>query len=376
MNFCYGADKIDWREFRERVNREADNDCLRNAVLAWMIGIAYLFVGIFYWKQWMAQYDFKEQAIWMLPVLFGGPVLLGICSAFSRMLGEWPRCPACGKRLHELRPTIATKRCPHCNAVILADARGIAPGYELPLTPAEISAKKQGYSPSDYTSDGIKSMRTVIVGVPLVVLLFLALGINGDLELEPLMEKAVLLVGGSVIAFCGIAPLIPVNFIAGILHRIRLMPKNQSAYCPECGAMPFWRIARLSGCCSECGAKLLKLPEESDTPEMIDWKRLRRYCRWSMNLRTRMVLVVIAYPVLEGVLITEKWYFLYIVGVFLLYLMVLLRLKRQAAIPKKCPHCESSLTQCEWTLLLYGRCSNCRRKLVRDGDAEKGGDHA
>ena len=89
-----------------------------------------------------------------------------------------------------------------------------------------------------------------------------------------------------------------------------------------------------------------------------------------------MVLVVIAYPVLGGVLITEKWYFLYIVGVFLLYLMVLLRLKRQAAIPKKCPHCESSLTQCEWTLLLYGRCSNCRRKLVRDGDAEKGGDHA
>ena len=91
MNFCYGADKIDWREFRERVNREADNDCLRNAVLAWMIGIAYLFIGVFYWKQWMAQYDFKEQAIWMLPVLFGGPVLLGICSAFSRMLGEWPR---------------------------------------------------------------------------------------------------------------------------------------------------------------------------------------------------------------------------------------------------------------------------------------------
>lgn len=377
MNFCYGADKIDWREFRERVNREADNDCLRNAVLAWMIGIAYLFVGIFYWKQWMAQYDFKEQAIWMLPVLFGGPVLLGICSAFSRMLGEWPRCPACGKRLHELRPTIATKRCPHCNAVILADARGIAPGYELPLTPAEIRARKQGYSPSDYTSDGIKSMRTVIVGVPLVVLLFLALGINGDLELEPLMEKAVLLVGGSVIAFCGIAPLIPVNFIAGILHRIRLMPKNQSAYCPECGAMPFWRIARLSGCCSECGAKLLKLPEESDTPEMIDWKRLKRYCRWSMNLRIGMGLALIAYPVLVCARITKNWSFLYIVGmIFLLDLIISLRLKRQAAIPKKCPHCESLLAQSEWTLLYYGRCPNCRRKLVRDGDAEKGGDHA
>ena len=39
MNFYYGSDKIDWREFRERINRETDNDCLRNAILAWMIGI-------------------------------------------------------------------------------------------------------------------------------------------------------------------------------------------------------------------------------------------------------------------------------------------------------------------------------------------------
>ena len=139
MNFYYGSDKIDWREFRERINRETDNDCLRNAILAWMIGIVYLVIGVFYWKQWMAQCDWKEQAIWILPVLGGAPIFLGICSAFSRRLGDWPHCPACGKRLHELCPTIATKRCPHCNAAILADARGIAPGYELPLTAAEIS---------------------------------------------------------------------------------------------------------------------------------------------------------------------------------------------------------------------------------------------
>ena len=275
MNFYYGSGKIDWQEFRERINRETDNDCLRNAILAWMIGIVYLFIGVFYWKQWMAQCDFKEQAIWLLPVLFGAPVLLVGCSAFSRMLGDWPRCLACRKRLHELRPAIASKRCPHCNAVILADTRDIVPGYELPLTPAEISAKKQGYSPSDYTSDCIKSIRMLWVGLPLVILLFFALGINRNLELEPLMEKTVLLMGGSVIAFFGIAPLVPVNSIAEILHRIRLMPENQSAYCPECGAIPFWRIARVSGCCSECGAKLLQLPEEPDTPEMIDWKRLK-----------------------------------------------------------------------------------------------------
>ena len=184
MNFYYGSGKIDWREFRERINHETDNDCLRNAILAWMIGIVYLVIGVFYWKQWMAQCDWKEQAIWILPVLGGAPIFLGICSAFSRRLGDWPHCPACGKRLHELCPTIATKRCPHCNAAILADARGIAPGYELPLTAAEISAKKQGYSPSAYASDDIKNMRTLLVGIPLVILLFFALGIKRNLELE------------------------------------------------------------------------------------------------------------------------------------------------------------------------------------------------
>ena len=376
MNFYYGSGKIDWREFRERINHETDNDCLRNAILAWMIGIVYLVIGVFYWKQWMAQCDFKEQAIWLLPVLFGAPVLLVGCSAFSRMLGDWPRCPACRKRLHELCPTITSKRCPHCNAAILADARGIVPGYELPLTLAEISAKKQGYSPSAYTSDGIKNMRTLWVGIPLVILLFFALGINRNLELESLMEKVVLLMGGSVIAFCGVATLIPVNSIVRILHRIHLMPENQSAYCPECGTIPLCRIVRLSGCCSECGAKLFKLPEEPDTPEMIDWKRLKRYCRWSMNLWTRIVLTLIAYPLILCIWVAAKWYFLCIVGaVFLLYQMVLLYLKRWAAIPPKCRHCESLLTQSEWTLLFYGRCPDCRRKLVRDDDPGKGGDH-
>ena len=90
MNFYYGSGKIDWREFRERINHETDNDCLRNAILAWMIGIVYLVIGVFYWKQWMAQCDWKEQAIWILPVLGCAPIFLGICSAFSRRLGDWP----------------------------------------------------------------------------------------------------------------------------------------------------------------------------------------------------------------------------------------------------------------------------------------------
>ncbi|MEI3038421.1 MAG: hypothetical protein V8T90_05050 [Victivallales bacterium] len=376
MNFYYGAGKIDWREFRERINRETDNDCLRNAVLAWMIGIAYLFIGVFYWKQWMAQCDIKEQVIWMLPVLFGGPVLLGICSAFSRMLGDWPRCPACGKRLHELRPTIATKRCPHCNAVILADARGIAPGYELPLTIAEINAKKEGYSQSCFTPDDIKSMRVIFVGTPLVALLFFALGINRDLELESLMEKVVQIMGGAMIVFCGIAPLISVSYVAKILHRTRLMPKNQSAYCPECGDIPSAYVARMTGNCSECGARLLASPDESVSKEMVDWHKLKRYCRWSLNPLTRIVLALIAYPLLLSVFVTKRWSFLYIAGaIFCLYQIVLFDLRRQAAIPKKCPHCESSLTHLAWTLLYYGHCPNCRRKLVRDGDDMKGGDH-
>ena len=105
---------------------------------------------------------------------------------------------------------------------------------------------------------------------------------------------------------------------------------------------------------------------------MIDWQRLKRYCRW--NLLTRIVLILIAYPLILCFSVAEKWYFLCIIGaVFLLFQMVLLYLKRWAAIPKKCRHCESLLTQSEWTLLFYGRCQNCRRKLVRDDDFNHSG---
>lgn len=371
MNFYYGADKIPWDEFLVRSRTAAIIYSRSNAILAMALGLTYMIIGKYYWSEWMVNYSLWQQAIWILSILICGPVCLGIGSAFIRMFVDRPRCPACGKRLHELLPTIASKRCPHCNNSIISDPRGASSGYELPLT------IKEGSSQSSFTPDGIKSMRTIVVGTPLVALLFFSLGISRNLELEPLMEKVVQITGGAMIAFCGIAPLISVSYVAKILHRIRLMPKNQSAYCPECGDIPSAYVTRMTGNCSECGARLLASPDESVSEKMVDWHKLKRYCRWSLNPLTRIVITLIAYPLLVCIFITKCWSFLFIAGaIFCLYQIVLFCLRRQAAIPKKCPHCESSLTHFVWTLLYYGRCPNCHRKLVRDGDDGQGGDHA
>ena len=129
------------------------------------------------------------QAIWCLVALTVGPFLIGIFSFLSKNLGDWPCCPACGKKICRLLPTIASKRCLHCNTVIIEDKRQFVSGFELPPSLDEAIAKGIRVRSGGSDTQSLQSMRIVFIGTPMVVLSFFLVGVKGDIELEPLMEN-------------------------------------------------------------------------------------------------------------------------------------------------------------------------------------------
>lgn len=372
-NYFYSG-PIDWRDFLSQLDRECAAARMRNVILAWVIGIFYLVIGQSCWLVWMSHCSPVEQAVRGLAMLVAGPALLGMAGCGSRLLGFWPRCPACGKRIYKPSPTIQTKRCPHCHAVILSDSRTLSRGYELPPMVTVPTTGDKRFAVTTYNSEFLQGVRTVGSAVLLMPLFFLFFGMKGGEGLEPMTEKMVLLMGGAMLCISGVAPLIPLSWPIGILKLLRLWPKGQSMFCPECGNMPVPSEVRLSGCCSECGAKLLELIPEPDTPEMLDRQKFKRY--WMWNIRVGMILAILTFPLLIMMKAAVLWWWpLLSVGViWLFYFVILIKRKREAQIPETCPNCTRGLSQAMWSLLYYGRCPNCTRKLVRDENDGKGGD--
>jgi len=370
MRYRYGVDKINWRNFRDWLDQASASARMRYVILVWLVGLVYLLIGAFFWHEWMAQFNFKMQALWMLVMFVTGPALLAFAASFSRLFGDWPLCPACGKKIHVRLPTLASKRCPHCYARILEDTRELSPGYILPLTLEESQKKKSGYDAPIMDTASLRVLRIIVVMPPLMIALFLAFGLNRDMELAPMMEAIVVTMGVAIIGMVGIPPLISISWMMRVCRFLRIIPKDQFIYCPECGSIPSAYIARKTGCCSECGAKLLELANEPDTPDMLDWLTVKRYQRWKS--RTAIIAAVLIYPVCLPAIKLKCWWLLWVVGAIVAIVFVQdFRLKKLARIPKKCPHCAHPLGNPMWSLIHYGRCSHCNRKLVRDGDAEK-----
>lgn len=361
--------KFSWQEFRDWLHQASASARMRTNILAWLIGLAYLLVGAFFWREWMAQYDLKTQALWMLPVFAAWPVLLGFAALFNRIVGNWPLCPACGKKIHTLLPTLASKRCPHCHALILEDMRELSPGYLLPLTMEESLEKKSGYTLSVNT-EFLREVRIILIAPLLMIALFLAFGLNRDMELEPMMTAIVQTIGVAIIGMAVLPSLISIPWMTRVCRSLRIIPKEQFIYCPECGCIPSASIARRTGCCSECGAKLLELANEPDTPDMLDWHAVKRY----ETGRSRSAIVAaVLYPMFLLGSLLKCWRLLWALGaIYAITIWQDFRLKKLARVPKKCPHCSRQLAQSAIrNLLNYGRCSRCNRKLVRDGDAER-----
>ncbi len=358
--------QFDWRAFHDRIGHETHAEGVRNIVFAWLVGLTYWGVGESHWQGWMDDYDLPWRALYTLLALIVCPVLLWGCSRFSRKLGNWPRCPACGGQLYALLPTIASKRCPHCNTTILSDFRSLAPGYELPLTPREIMEKKPGYPPCSFDENGLQSARTVFVVAPLVVAVFFMLGLKRNMDVDDMLCKTISALGGGVIALSGIAPLLSIRFMLSWLHRLRLMPKNQSAYCPACGTIPEYRTARQSGCCSGCGIQLLNLPDEPDTPEMVDWHKFKDLMNWRKyyGIGATFAAFSILFLVKKHT-ISAIFFFVFLV---IVDLFISGKLRRRAGVATRCPHCAFPLERSYWSILRFGRCPNCSRRLVRSQD--------
>lgn len=382
MNFYYGAGKIPHDEFRERCSAAEAAHVRRSAIFALLLGVVYLVIGKYYWLEWMSECSSKSpihnvlwQAIWCLVALTVGPFLIGIFSFLSKDLGDWPRCPACGKKICRLLPTIASKRCLHCNTVIIEDKRQFVSGFELPPSLDEAIAKGIRVRSGGSDTQSLQSMRIVFIGTPMVVLSFFLVGVKGDIELEPLMEKIVLLMGFAIIAFCGIAPLIPIKWMIGVMKKLYIYPKEAGAFCPECGVVPSIYVARVSGCCADCGAKIAELPVDSDEFPTVDWHQFRHY--WMWDIRGGMILAILTFPlsIMMKAAVLWWWPLLSVGVIWLFYFAILIKRKREAQIPQKCPNCQRNLSQAMWSLLHYGRCPHCRRKLVRDEDDGKGGRH-
>jgi len=361
--------KINRQDFRDWLNQASASARMLTSILAWLIGLAYLLVGAFFWREWMAQYDLKIQAFWMLPVFAAGPALLGFAALFNRIVGNWPRCPTCGKKIHALLPTLASKRCPHCHALILEDTRELSPGYLLPLTMEESLEKKPGYTLSVDT-EFLRKVRIILVTPPLMIALFLAFGLNHDMELELMMAAIVQIMGIAIIGMVGLPSLISISWMTHVCRFLQLIPKEQFIYCPECGCIPSASIARRTGCCSECGAKLLELANEPDTPDMLDWHAVKRY---ETGKSRSAIIAAVLYPVFLLGSLLKCWRLLWALGaIYAITIWQDFRLKKLARIPKKCPHCSRQLAQSAIrSLLNYGRCPRCNHKLVRDGDAER-----
>jgi len=361
--------KINRQDFRNWLNQANASARMRTNILAWVIGLAYLLVGAFFWREWMAQYDLKIQAFWMLPVFAAGPALLGFAALFNRIVGNWPRCPTCGKKIHALLPTLASKRCPHCHALILEDTRELSPGYLLPLAMEESLEKKLGYTLSVNT-EFLREVRIILVTPPLMIALFLVFGLNLDMELEPMMAAIVQIMGVAIIGMVVLPSLISIPWMTRICRSLQLIPKEKFIYCPECGCIPSASIARRTGCCSECGAKLLELANEPDTPVMLDWHAVKRY---ETGKSRSAIIAAVLYPMFLLGSLLKCWRLLWALGaIYAITIRQDFRLKKLARIPKKCPHCSRQLAQgAIRSLLDYGRCSRCNHKLVRDGDAER-----
>ncbi len=360
MSYRHSEELMALADFCARMERINALVRWQNIICAWILGSVYLIVGEFYWCDWRARGTLLQQALWFLVILAAWPVLLILFKQIGRLFRNYPRCPACGKKLYQALPALLSKRCPHCHAIILRDHRGFSPGYELPLTIEESMNKKTGYSLS-MDMQGIADLRIPLIAMPLMLFLIVATGLKNDLDLELMMSKMLIVIGGGIVGISGIAPLISVEFLARVFRRLYLLPRNASAYCPTCGKIPRPVLTRVSGCCSECGVTLLEMPDELDTPDMIDWRKLKQLCEFE-------VFVPIFFVALfwVGFMLDIGWFIWFIAAWFVGYLVIFSALKRRARIPSKCPHCARPMGANRRLLLNFGRCSRCQHKLVLD----------
>ena len=272
-------------------------------------------------------------------------------------------CPFCSKALTGNALLLATCRCPACGRMFIKAEKEPVAGYELPPF---IFWTRDQLDAEDIR--GLKSLLLVpffIVGV-LLLAEWSRQGLGLGLSAEKMCSVVLIAAGLGLIVVSAVAPYIPEKPYFRMLRFLRLIKIDPTALCPECGTLVNRRLALLTGRCSECGALLVKLPDDdAKTSDLPEWGRLKKLHRFSMCILLFSGLAVYA------LLFTGnfKWYWAVAAAATLAGIYCLM-LRKELKIHHSCPGCGFKNWMVRDTALLvkFGRCPNCQSRLVRYPD--------
>ena len=274
-------------------------------------------------------------------------------------------CPFCGKALTGNGLLLATCRCPACGRMFVEAEKEPVAGYELPPF---IFGKKDPICAEDIRS--LKSLLLVpffIVGV-LLLAEWSRQGLGLGLSAEKMCSVVLIAAGLGLIVVSALAPYIPEKPYFRMLRFLRLIKTAPTALCPECGTLVNRRLVRLTGRCSECGALLVKLPDESvDSRDLPDWRKVKKLHNFSISILP-VTWVAACTLIFTG---NAQW----CAAVLIMAItagIYSLRLRKKLKIHRACPGCGFNHWMVRDTTLLvkFGRCPVCRKQLVQYPDDE------
>jgi membrane protein len=285
------------------------------------------------------------------------------------------RCPHCHRRFLRKSYLTAGNRCPHCRGTLYV------PEKIGRLTLPEFSF----YTPAYFC----------FLSVPMLTCLG-CVSFIGEVPRALLYTQLAWI--GTGILWIAFFPLFAWYF-GKYLSRCAGKKRKENS-CSVCGGYYDPLILRLSGNCSVCGSQLDPdwPPPEPESPANLPRVREVRTLRQN-KMDAVFGIFLIVWWIFSGVqLFLPSEHLLQMIpslfpwGFLLIFFYILIRIFRSWKIVKpfwKCPYCHFGPFQFqkeppEWNpqgrdviacQYYFLRCPNCRRKLVRDDDAGKGGRH-
>lgn len=387
------VDLLDISELIEIREAESRAAAVRTRIFLILAGSGLVLFGLRGCEQPAASSPPLAEVISLLSLVILPPLLLLLLAFFQlinrRLSTRRLRCPVCHARLTAFTP--AWRRCPECHATIIFDRRKLIPGYVLP--PLDTNA----HSLPGQTPFSVGMLVQRVLAVLFIVLALLAakefLMQNETLDVVVLSARLIVVLGFALLLVAGFLILLQPRLVqlAAWLDRrcdklnCRLSSSYRSAFpapehlCPYCGREPDHALAAVTGNCSFCGAPLLELPPEPDSPAMMDWAKLHRYGKLrNLDVGETLFLLLLCFLFLcrsETAPVTATIVLAVLAGLWFFGLLPLLR--RRWKLYSRCPGCRyqngPSDNPAAWRfLLLTGHCAGCRRKLVRDDDPAQG----
>ena len=385
------ADLLDISELIE--TREAENRAAaaRTRIFLILAGSGLVLFGLYGCEQLAASCPPLAEVLSMLSLVILPPLLLLLLAFFllinRRLSTRRLRCPVCHARLSAFSP--ALRRCPECHTIIIFDRRKLIPGYILPQFGTN-ARTLPGQTPF--------SIGMLVQRVLAVLFIVLALLVAKEFLIQNGIMTDMIVSSARLIVILGFALLLVAGFLILLQPRLeqlaawldrrcdkwncRLDSTYRSAFpvpehlCPYCGQEPDHTLAAVTGNCSFCGAPLLELSSEPDSPAMMDWAKLHRYGKLrNLDVVETLFLLLLCFVLLcrsETALLTAAIVSAALAGLWFFGILPMLR--RRWKLYTRCPACRCqngpSGNPAAWRFLLQtGHCAGCRRKLVRDGDA-------